>query len=71
MFCSYIWVWYTHTHMHTHRAESIYFIFLFFRAYTRQDVPGPKVFNQVSVETKEMRSELADWELVDPSMHCL
>lgn len=28
-------------------------------------MPVPKVFSQVSVATKEVRSELADWELVD------
>lgn len=40
MFSSHIWVWY------------IQIAFLFFRVYTRQDIPGPMLFKQVSVEIR-------------------
>lgn len=49
----------TRTHS-THTAESV---LVFSGDYTRwrQNIADPKVFRLVSVETKEVRSELADW----------
>lgn len=61
MFCSCILVWYSHTHTHTNGRISP----CVFWSLHKTDYPRSYVFNQVSVETKEVRSELADWEFVD------